>query len=150
MKNIYLVFFTVVMALFLTSCGQGDILYADKAVIKLSPVDGNPAVGYMELHGGRTDVKLVGVTSDDVMRMEMHETVTEDGVAKMKPLKDITIPRGETVKLEPGGKHLMIWGVGGGSIKRGRLKLVLIYSNDLRIEIEAAIRKVGEPAPERE
>lgn len=131
----------------LASCGQGDVLYADKAVVNLSPVEGNPSAGYMNLHGGRIDVELVGVTSDDVLRMEMHETVEKDGMASMAKLKSIPVPAGKTVKLEPGGKHLMIWGVGEGSINRGLLTMTLIYSNDDRIEINAVVKKAGEAAP---
>jgi len=131
----------------LVSCGQGDILFADKAVVNLYPVEGNPSAGYMNLHGGRVDVALVGVTSDDVLRMEMHETVEKDGMASMAKLKSIPVPAGKTVKLEPGGKHLMIWGVGEGSKKRGLLTMTLIYSNNDRIEINAVVKNAGEAAP---
>ena len=134
-------------SLVLASCGQGDILFADNAVVNLSPVEGNPSAGYMDLHGGRMDVDLVGVTSDDVLRMEMHETIEENGVARMVKLKSIPVPAGKTVKLEPGGKHLMIWGIGNGSKKRGLLTMVLIYSNNDRIEIDAVIKNAGEAAP---
>lgn len=133
--------------LMLASCGQGDVLFADKAVVNLSPVEGNPSAGYMDLHGGRLDVTLVGVTSDDVMRMEIHETVEKDGMASMAKLKSIPVPAGKTVKLEPGGKHLMIWGVGEYSKQRGLLTMTLIYSNNDRIEINAVVKKAGEAAP---
>lgn len=134
-------------SLLLAACGQGDILFADKAVVNLSPVDANPSAGYMDLHGGRVDVELVSVTSDDVLRMEIHETTEKDGMASMAKLKSIRVPAGKTVKLEPGGKHLMIWGIGEGSRNRGLLNMTLIYSNDDRIEINAVIKKVGEAAP---
>ena len=134
-------------SLLLASCGQGDILFADKAVVNLSPVEGNPSAGYMDLHGGRVDVELVGVTSDDVLRMEMHETTEENGMMSMAQLKSIPVPAGKKVKLEPGGKHLMIWGVGEGSKKRGLLTMTLIYSNDDRIEINAVVKNVGDSAP---
>ena len=134
-------------SLLLGSCGQGDILFADNAVVNLSPVEGNPSAGYMDLHGGRVDVELVGVTSDDVLRLEMHETIEKDGMMSMEPLKSIPVPAGKTVKLEPGGKHLMIWGVGDYSKQRGLLKMILIYSNNDRIEIDAVIKKAGDPAP---
>lgn len=142
--------FAASTSLLLASCGQGDVLYADNAVINLSPVESNPSAGYMDLHGGRVDVSLVGVTSDDVLRMEMHETTEDNGVMSMAKLKSIPVPAGETVKLEPGGKHLMIWGIGEGSKKRGLLTMTLIYSNDDRIKIDAVIKKVGEAAPTAE
>ncbi|OAO01907.1 copper chaperone PCu(A)C [Parasphingorhabdus sp.] len=130
-------------ALILTACGQGDILNAKNAVVNLSPVEGNPSAGYMNLTGGPVDVELVGVTSDDVLRMEMHETVEENGMSMMNKLKSISVPSGKTVKLQPGGKHLMIWGIGEGAKKRGLLTMTLIYSNDDRIKIDAVIKKMG-------
>ena len=143
MTKEFSIFFAAIMSIFLASCGQGDVLYVDKAVVTLSPVDGNPASGYLEIHGGRQDVSLVSVTADDVNRLEMHETVETDGVAMMQPVKSVVIPAGETVKFEPGGKHLMIWGVGGGSVAQGKLTMTFIFSNDARIEYDAVVRKIG-------
>lgn len=140
MRQISIVF-TILASLLLASCGQGDVLRADNAVVKLSPVEGNPSVGYMDLHGGRVEVDLVGITSDDVLRLEMHETVEEDRIARMMPLKSVNILPGATVKMEPGGKHLMLWGVSESAVKKGLLQFTLIYSNDDRILINAAIEK---------
>lgn len=133
--------FAAAATLVLAACGQGDILRADNAVVKVSPVEGNPSVAYMDLHGGRVEVDLVSVTSDDVIRMEMHETTEEDGVAQMRPLKSVNILPGAKVKMEPGGKHLMLWGVSESAIERGKLEFKLIYSNDDRILIDAMIEK---------
>lgn len=139
------IFFAGFAAVFLASCGQGDVLLVKDVVVNLSPVDGNPSSGYATIKGGPDDVTLVSVTADDVMRMEMHETVEEDGIAKMKTLKNALIPAGGTVKFEPGGKHLMIWGVGGGSVAQGTLKMIFIFSNDDRIEVNAVIKQIGAP-----
>lgn len=142
-------FFAALAALFLASCGQGDVLYVDKVVINISPVEGNPSSGYLELHGGRLDVALVGVVSDDVLRIEMHETAETGGVATMRPITKASVPRGETVKFEPSGKHLMIWGVGAGSLKRGTLPMTFIFSNDDRIVVDAIVKKMGGATPEK-
>lgn len=150
MTKYFSIFFAAAASLILASCGQGDVLYVNKVVINLSPVDGNPSSGYLEIHGGRMDVSLVGVTSDDVRRLEMHQTKEENGLSVMEPVKAVKIPAGETVKFEPGGKHLMVWGVGGGSVAQGKLKMIFIFSNDERIEFDALVRKMGDPEPETE
>ncbi len=137
------IFFASLAVIFLSACGQGDVLRVDEVVVNLSPVDGNPSSGYMTIHGGPDDVSLVSVVADDVMRMEMHETVEKDGMAQMQPLMKAPVPAGETVKFEPGGKHLMIWGVGGGSIHRGTLRMIFIFSNDDRIQVDGIIKQVG-------
>ncbi len=141
------VIFASIAALFLTACGQGDVLLVDEAVVNLSPVDGNPSSGYFTVRGGPEDVTLVAVTADDTQRLEMHETVEEDGVSKMQPLTNVPVPAGGTVKFEAGGKHLMIWGVGSTSKKRGTLRMIFIFSNDDRIQVDAVIKKVGGAAP---
>ncbi|MEW4466441.1 copper chaperone PCu(A)C [Parasphingorhabdus sp. JC815] len=148
MMKQFSIIFASLAALFLNACGQGDVLLVEEAVVNLSPVEGNPSAGYFTVRGGPEDVSLVGVTADDVLRLEMHETVEEDGVAKMRPVNNVPVPAGGTVKFEPGGKHLMIWGVGSGSIKRGTLRMIFIFSNDDRIQFDAVINKVGGAASE--
>ncbi|MBF6601470.1 MAG: copper chaperone PCu(A)C [Sphingorhabdus sp.] len=143
MTKLFSIFSATIAALFLTACGQGDVLLVEKAVVNLSPVDGNPSAGYFTVRGGPEDVTLVAVTADDSMRLEMHETVEEDGVSKMQAVEKVAIPAGGTVKFEPGGKHLMIWGVGNSSIQRGTLRMIFIFSNDDRIQFDAVINKVG-------
>ncbi|WP_422344431.1 copper chaperone PCu(A)C [Parasphingorhabdus sp.] len=143
-------FFASLAVIFLSACGQGDVLRVDEAVVNLSPVDGNPSSGYMTIHGGPDDVSLVSVIADDVMRMEMHETVETDGMARMQQLSVVSVPAGEKIKFEPGGKHLMIWGVGRGSIQRGLLRMIFIFSNDDRIQVDAVIREAGGASPETE
>ncbi|MEP3227077.1 MAG: copper chaperone PCu(A)C [Parasphingorhabdus sp.] len=141
------IFFAGLVAVFLASCGQGDVLLVKDVVVNISPVEGNPSSGYATILGGPDDVTLVGVTSDDVMRMEIHETTDDNGVASMQPVDKVAIPAGGTVKLEPGGKHLMIWGVGGGSVAQGSLRMLFIFSNDDRIEVNAVIKQIGGAAP---
>ncbi|MEL6118985.1 MAG: copper chaperone PCu(A)C [Pseudomonadota bacterium] len=68
-------------------------------------------VGYMTItNQGSTADALVGVTAD-FPRVMIHQTVEEDGIAKMKHVDRIEIPAGETVKLLPGGFHVMFMGL---------------------------------------
>ncbi|HEY9092316.1 copper chaperone PCu(A)C [Parasphingorhabdus sp.] len=143
MTKLYSIFFASIAAIFLSACGQGDVLLVDEAVINLSPVEGNPSSGYFTVRGGPEDVALLAVTADDTLRLEMHETIEENGVSKMQAVDRVEIPAGGTVKFEPGGKHLMLWGVGNRSIERGTLRMIFIFSNDDRIQVDAVINKVG-------
>jgi copper(I)-binding protein len=40
--------------------------------------------------------------------VQIHETIIEDGIARMRPLPQLDVPPGGNVKLERGGKHLML------------------------------------------
>ncbi|MFS8144380.1 DUF1775 domain-containing protein [Rhizobium sp. BR 249] len=76
-----------------------------KAMLPGQPVGG----GFFTVtNNGKTDDRLVSVSSPASGEVQIHEMVTKDNVMRMRQLKDgIAIPAGETVKLEPGNLHLM-------------------------------------------
>lgn len=67
-------------------------------------------VGYMTISNqGDTPVTLVSGQTPVAARVSIHETTTQDGLMKMRPLKDgLTVPAGETVTLKPHSYHLML------------------------------------------
>ncbi len=127
----------------LTACGPAQILGADDAVVKLSPLENNPSAGYLTLRGGAEDQKLVEVTSKQADRIELHETVKEGGLTKMQTLQEVNVPAGENVEFKPGGKHLMIWGVNKGAIEKGQMNLLVKYSNGEIFKVPAKIETMG-------
>jgi uncharacterized protein YcnI/copper(I)-binding protein len=76
-----------------------------KAMLPGQPVGG----GFLTVkNNGKTDDKLVAVSSPAAGDVQMHEMVMQDNVMKMRELKHgIAVPAGGTVKLAPGGLHLM-------------------------------------------
>lgn len=48
------------------------------------------------------------IDSPEFEKVEIHSTVITDGIAKMQPLKNLTIPANGKLTLEPGGTHLML------------------------------------------
>jgi periplasmic copper chaperone A len=69
--------------------------------------------GFMTLvNQGKTDDRLVSVTSPVTDNVQLHEMSVDNGVMKMRQLKDgIALPAGATVKLEHGGLHVMFMDV---------------------------------------
>jgi copper(I)-binding protein len=67
------------------------------------------SAGYLTLENpGASPVAVTHVTSPEYERVELHETVVENDVARMRPLAGLSILPGETLRLEPGGRHLML------------------------------------------
>jgi iron complex outermembrane receptor protein len=67
------------------------------------------AVAYFTLENrGATEDALVAASTPVATRVEFHQTTLADGVARMRPLTQVTIGAGKTVKVEPGGIHLML------------------------------------------
>ena len=88
-----------------------DVLIENARVRALIPGQ-DKTVAYMDVEN-RTDsaVTLVSASAETVRAMEIHSTRMDDGVMRMRRLKSVEIPAGDTVRFEPGGRHLMLFGV---------------------------------------
>jgi copper(I)-binding protein len=67
----------------------------------------NVAGGYMELTSG-THALLIAVASPIAARAELHATTMDGGVMRMRQVESIVLPAAKTVKLAPGGSHVML------------------------------------------
>jgi len=71
-------------------------------------VQGQSATGaFMELTG-KSNARLVGAASPVAKIVEVHNMTVENGVMKMFPVEGVDLPAGKTVKLAPGGYHVML------------------------------------------
>jgi periplasmic copper chaperone A len=87
----------------------GD-LHIEAPWVRATPPGASVSGGFLVIRNrGDRDDRLVSATSSAVTRVEMHEMRHEDGMMKMRPLRDgIAIPAGSEVTLQPGGYHLMM------------------------------------------
>ena len=102
-----------------------------------------PAAGYFTITnpGNATDV-LVGVSSPIAMSCEIHETAMDNsGMAGMDPIDRLVIPPGGTVRLAPGGYHLMLMGVGQALTVGSTVELRLQFEMAGTIVVQAEVRE---------
>ena len=65
--------------------------------------------GYVTLtNNSDMTISITSVTSPQFANIEMHETIIENNIARMRPIDELVIAPGNTVKLKRGGKHLML------------------------------------------
>jgi len=55
--------------------------------------------------------RVTGVSTPAAERAELHETIDDNGVMKMRPVDGIGLQPGAPVTLAPGGKHIMLMGL---------------------------------------
>lgn len=65
---------------------------------------------FMEITG-KSATRLVHADSPIAGSVEIHNMTMENGVMKMFPVDGIDVPAGKTVKLAPGGYHVMFMGL---------------------------------------
>jgi hypothetical protein len=77
-----------------------------------TPPGAPTAAGYLTItNTGAAPDRLLGGSSAMAAGMELHQMSMAGGVMRMRLLTDgLTIPPGATVRLEPGGYHLMMVG----------------------------------------
>ena len=87
----------------------GDLVIS-QAWSRATPSGAKIAGGYLTIaNKGTAADRLVGGGGDIAGRVEVHEMAMDNGVMKMRPLdKGLAIEPGKTVKLAPGGYHLML------------------------------------------
>jgi copper(I)-binding protein len=105
----------VIALLMLAAGGCGDqpegppLVVTDVTV--LEPMAGmDMTAGYFVLDNRGSDtIRITAVTSPQFGRIEMHETIVENDIARMRPIGEIVVLPGERVVFEPGGRHLMLF-----------------------------------------
>ena len=103
-------FILALLGLLLGACGNdGPPLVANDVVVK-PPMPGmRMTAGYLTLRNDSgEEITIDRVTSPQFERVEMHETVIEDGVSRMQALPNVVLAPGAMVEFKPGGKHLML------------------------------------------
>lgn len=86
-----------------------------------------------------SDLSITGITSPDFEAVELHRTVVEDGVARMLPVPDVTVPAGGSIMLEPGGLHLMLFDPLRPLQQGDRVTLVLHRSDAICITLSVPV-----------
>lgn len=115
---------------------------ADNPWIREAPPGADRTAAYLTLKNeGEEDAHLAHVTSPDFGRVEIHETVTEDGSTRMEELGELRIPAGESVALEPGGKHLMLMEPRQRAEAGQMLTLVLEFEEGNMLDLMMPVRR---------
>ena len=139
-----------VVALVLSGQAQAQQVIVKDAWIR-GTVQGQSVTGaFMELRGTAT-VRLVGVASPVAKSAEVHNMTMENGVMKMFPVAALDVPAGKTVRLAPGGYHVMLTGLQKPLAAGERVPLRLAFESADKsrhvVELLVEVRDIqGNPA----
>jgi len=106
----------------------------------------NATGAYMEITS-KSPATLIGVTSPAAAAVEIHEMRMDGTTMTMRALDKLELPAGKTVKLLPGGYHLMLVGLKHSLPPGGAVPLALeIQTKDgkrSKIEVKAEVQEIG-------
>ncbi len=91
------------------AAGAADQITVSDAYIRLAPPGAMVTGAYMVIRNtGPREVRVVKASSTVSRITELHTHLNENGVMKMRQVKDIPVPPGGEAVLKPGGLHVML------------------------------------------
>ena len=141
--------FPVALALLLLAgcspAAQAPSVEVKQAWLRLPAAPGGAAAGYFVAEARHADDALISASLPGA-RIEMHESMTMNHMASMRPIDSAAFD-GKTLVFQPGGKHLMVFGLGGDAKAGGTLPLTLRFRTAPAVTVQAKLVAAGQPAP---
>src|SRR5579872_5927605 len=106
----HLIFGTVLCAASSIALAQQNGVQIDNAWSRPA-MAGRIGVVYLTITDTSAPDKLVGAESPIAAKADMHETFSDNGVAKMRDVATLPVQPGKSVTLAPGGFHIMLTGL---------------------------------------
>ena len=126
----------------------GDLVIT-QAWSRATPGGAKTGGGYLTIENkGSTPDRLIGGSADIAAKVEMHEMSMKNGVMTMRPLdKGLTIEPGKTVKLAPGGYHLMMMDLKGPLKQGDKVPVTLEFEKAGKVQVSLDVQGVGAQGP---
>src|SRR3954462_11935774 len=126
----------------------GDLVIT-QAWSRATPNGAKIAGAYLTIENkGSAPDRLLGGSGDVAGKIEVHEMAMDNGVMKMRPLdKGLVIEAGKTVKLAPGGYHLMLQELKGPFKEGEKVPVTLEFEKAGKVAISLDVQGVGAQAP---
>ncbi|GED22776.1 hypothetical protein HHA01_17530 [Halomonas halmophila] len=118
---------------------QAAELEVSDARVRVLPGD-TPAAGYFQLdNNGARAVVLVGADSQAFGRVELHRSMSHEGMASMQAVDQIEVAAGGSIEFAPQGYHLMLMQPAGDIAVGDPVEITLRFEQreSLSVEFEA-------------
>ena len=120
----------------------------EDAVITLPAIAGRPGAGYFTLATNVDPTRLVAISSPAVERIELHQTISENGRSRMVTIDRPAFSPATPLRFEPGGRHLMLFGIDPSLRPGDHVRLSFRFDPAPPVEVEAEIRAAGDAGHE--
>lgn len=133
--------------------GAQDVKAGDLVITqpwsRATPGGAKVAGGYLNIENkGAAADRLVGGAADVAGKFEIHEMAMNNGVMTMRPLdKGLVIAPGKTVKLAPGGYHVMLMDLKAPLKQGDKVPVTLEFEKAGKVKVSFDVQGVGAQAP---
>ena len=132
------------LSVFLSAVCTAELVVSDATVRLLPPGVPNTSAYLTVKNTSSKDIILVSGKADFVKTAELHNHIMKGEVMRMEKQEQVVVPAGETLVFQPGGLHMMLFGL-NTSLKEGQtVKLSLVDKNDVETKFEAKVVMPGQ------
>ncbi len=126
-----------------------NALQIDQLWSRATPPGMTMGVGYFSItnRGKRAD-QLIGAASPRARAVELHQTIEEGGVSRMRPAKVVEISPGQTVTAKPGGLHLMLIGLKGPLVAGEVVPVTLEFRHAGKVPVALKVLAIASTGPD--
>jgi copper(I)-binding protein len=126
----------------------GDLVIT-QAWSRATPGGAKIGSGYLTIENkGSAPDRLTAVSADIAGKVEVHEMAMNNGVMTMRPLDNgLTIDPGKTVKLAPGGYHLMMFDLKAPLKQGDKLPVTLEFEKAGKVKLSLDVEGIGAQGP---
>jgi copper(I)-binding protein len=134
------------------ACAQevkaGDLVIT-QAWSRATPGGAKIGSGYLTIENkGSAPDRLTGVAAEIAGKVEVHEMAMNNGVMTMRPLDGgLTIDPGKTVKLAPGGYHLMMFDLKAPLKQGDMVPVTLEFEKAGKVKLSLDVQGIGAQGP---
>lgn len=103
---------------------------------------------YLVLNGtGQESDRLLSAATPAADKAELHTHLMDNGVMKMRPVDAIEVTPGSPTALQPGGLHIMLFGLKQPLVKGKTFPLTLTFEKAGSVTVQVDVEGAGAAAP---
>lgn len=123
--------------------GAADQVSIADAYVRAVPPGQPNSASFMTLtNGSGADIVLKGAESPAAKAVELHTHTMSDGMMRMRQVEKIDLPAGQSVKLQPGGLHVMMIGLQQALVPGEQIDLTLVFDDGSRLPLKVPVVKL--------
>jgi periplasmic copper chaperone A len=115
----------------------------DHAWSRASAGPASTGVAYFTVTNDGPPDRLVGTSTPIAATAELHETIRDNGVMKMRPVGALALTPGKPLTLSPGGYHVMLTGLKAPLKPNADFPLTLTFEHAPPITVTVKVEAVG-------
>ena len=126
----------------IVAMAQQDGIRVENAWSRVA-MQGGTGVVYLTITDSGLPDRLMSIAAPVAAKAELHESFTEQGVAKMRGVATLAVVPGTPVTLGPGGYHIMLMGLKQQLKEGDSFPVALSFERSGQVTTTVTVRRMG-------